>query len=225
MKKIVVLTGAGMSAESGISTFRASDGLWENHRVEDVASPEGWARNPQLVLDFYNQRRAQLFDVKPNAAHHALAELADKYDVHIITQNVDDLHERAGSKNVLHIHGELRKVRSSLGGTSQYWEHDLNIGDKCPRGGQLRPDIVWFGEEVPLLYAAQEIAKQADEFWIIGTSLLVYPAAGLVEFAPIDAPIYYIDPKPARVSTVFHVIEKAATIGVRELVSLRLGIR
>jgi NAD-dependent deacetylase len=224
MKKIVVLTGAGISAESGISTFRDSDGLWENHRVEDVASPAGWAKNPKLVLDFYNQRRAQLFDVKPNAAHHALAELADKYDVHIITQNVDDLHERAGSKKVLHLHGELRKVRSVLGGAIQHCENDLNLGDKCPRGGQLRPHIVWFGEEVPLLYDAQKIAEQADEFWIVGTSLLVYPAAGLMEYAPIDAPIYYIDPKPAKVSTVFHVIEKAATVGVRELVNARLGI-
>ena len=225
MKKIVVLTGAGISAESGISTFRDSNGTWENHRVQDVASPEGWAKNPKLVLDFYNKRRAQLFDVSPNTAHHALAELADKYDVHIITQNVDDLHERAGSKNVLHIHGELRKVRSVLGNASQYWEHDLNIGDKCPRGAQLRPDIVWFGEEVPMLYEAQRIASAADEFWIIGTSLLVYPAAGLVEFAPLGAPIYYIDPAPAKVSTIFHVIEKAATVGVRELVNLRLGIR
>jgi NAD-dependent deacetylase len=225
MKKIVVLTGAGISAESGISTFRDGNGMWENHRVEDVASPDGWARNPKLVLDFYNQRRAQLFDVKPNAAHHALAELADKYEVHIITQNVDDLHERAGSQNVVHLHGELRKVRSTLGGSSQQWEHDLNIGDKCPRGAQLRPDIVWFGEAVPMLYEAQRIAAAADEFWIVGTSLLVYPAAGLMEFAPLGAPIYYIDPKPAKVSTVFHVIEKTATVGVRELVDLRLGIR
>jgi NAD-dependent deacetylase len=224
MKKIVVLTGAGISAESGLSTFRDSNGLWENHRVEDVASPAGWAKNPKLVLDFYNQRRAQLFDVKPNAAHHALAELADKHDVHIITQNVDDLHERAGSRKVLHLHGELRKVRSVLGGASIHHETDINIGDKCARGGQLRPDIVWFGEEVPLLYDAQKIAAEADEFWIVGTSLLVYPAAGLMEYAPIDAPIYYIDPHPAKVSTVFHVIEKAATIGVRELVNARLGI-
>lgn len=197
MKKIVILTGAGISAESGISTFRGSDGLWEGHDIQDVASPEGWYRNPKLVLDFYNKRRAQLFEVEPNAAHFAITDLSTKHDVHVITQNVDDLHERAGNPNIVHLHGELRKIRSE--GDISYisvLEKDLHMGDLCPKGFQLRPHIVWFGEAVPMIESAVEIIQDADEVWIIGTSMQVYPAAGLVSYAPRNAQIVYIDPKP-----------------------------
>ena len=197
MKKIVVLTGAGISAESGIRTFRDSDGLWENHRIEDVATPVGWRRNPALVLEFYNQRRAQLFDVKPNQGHLALVELEKYFDVHIVTQNVDDLHERAGSSKVLHLHGELRKSRSTRYEHLVYpCEGDLRLGDLCERGAQLRPHIVWFNEAVPMLEPAAELAEEADIFIIVGTSLQVYPAAGLMHYAPRDIPFYYVDPKP-----------------------------
>lgn len=197
MKKLIVLTGAGISAESGIKTFRDADGLWENHRIEEVATPEGWAANPELVLQFYNQRRAQLFEVQPNAGHRALVDLEQRYDVHIITQNVDDLHERAGSSKVLHLHGELRKVRSTRYPELVYpWEGDLQLGDTCKRGAQLRPHIVWFGEAVPMLEAAAELASEADIFMVVGTSLQVYPAAGLMAYAPRHIPVYYIDPKP-----------------------------
>lgn len=197
MKKIVVLTGAGISAESGIKTFRDSDGLWENHRIEDVATPEAWQRNPALVLEFYNQRRRQLLEVVPNAGHLGLVELAATFDVEIITQNVDDLHERAGSDKVLHLHGELRKVRSETHPELVYdWDEDVKIGDFCPKGGQLRPHIVWFGESVPMLEPAAEIAYEADIFIIIGTSLQVYPAASLMMYARPDIPYYYIDPNP-----------------------------
>ena len=197
MKKIVVLTGAGISAESGISTFRDSNGLWENHRVEDVASPSGWHRNKTLVLKFYNDRRRQLFEVEPNGGHHALVKLEEKYEVFIVTQNVDDLHERAGSKNVLHLHGELRKVRSTRNEKLVYdWEADLNLGDRAEDGAQLRPHIVWFGEMVPMLEPAAQLAEEADIFIVIGTSLQVYPAASLMRFAPSNVPVYYIDPNP-----------------------------
>jgi len=182
MKRIVILTGAGMSAESGISTFRDNNGLWENHRIEDVASPEAWIRNPKMVLEFYNQRRKQLFEVEPNAGHHALVQLEEKYDVQIVTQNVDDLHERAGSSHVLHLHGELKKVRSTVDPSLIYelvhWE--LKLGDKCEKGSQLRPHIVWFGEAVPMIDKATELVKTADIFMVIGTSMVVYPAAGLI---------------------------------------------
>ncbi len=175
MQKIVVLTGAGISAESGISTFRDSDGLWENHRIEDVATPEGWRRNPELVQEFYNQRRRRLLEVEPNAGHRALVELEKKYEVHVITQNVDDLHERAGSSHVLHLHGELRKVRSERYEELVYdWDKDVKMGDVCKRGAQLRPHIVWFGEAVPLLEQAAEVAGPADIFMIVGTSLQAY---------------------------------------------------
>ncbi|TRX37371.1 NAD-dependent deacylase [Flavobacterium sp. ZT3R18] len=199
-KKLVVLTGAGISAESGIKTFRDSDGLWEGHNVMDVATPEGWHKNPSLVLDFYNQRRQQLKDVHPNKGHQILAELENDFEVFIITQNVDDLHERAGSLNVTHLHGELLKVRSIK--DENYildWRHDLNFGDVDQQGNQLRPHIVWFGEQVPALDEAIAITEQADYFVVIGTSLQVYPAAGLIDFTKKETPIYYIDPKPIKI--------------------------
>ncbi|MBK7225281.1 MAG: NAD-dependent deacylase [Saprospiraceae bacterium] len=197
MKKICVLTGAGISAESGIKTFRDSDGLWEGHDVMEVASIDGWHKNPNLVLDFYNQRRAQLKEVKPNRAHEILAEWQDKYEVTIITQNVDNLHERAGSKNVIHLHGELLKVRSTKNPELVYdWTTDCNLGDLCENESQLRPDIVWFGEEVPLLELAASIVAECEILLIIGTSLVVYPAAQLMYYAPPFAEIIYIDKNP-----------------------------
>lgn len=194
-KKLVVLSGAGISAESGIKTFRDSDGLWENHHIEDVASPEGFRRNPQLVLDFYNARRKQLGDVQPNKAHLILAELEEFFDVHIITQNVDDLHERAGSSQIIHLHGELKKARpiNSLSDIIP-WEGDLNIGNLNSEDVQLRPHIVWFGEMVPEMENAQNIAETADLFLTIGTSMQVYPAAGLVRSVPENCEIFLIDP-------------------------------
>ena len=220
-KKVVVLTGAGISAESGIKTFRDSDGLWEGHNVLDVATPEGWHKNPALVLDFYNQRRKQLKEVTPNAAHILLAELERDFDVQIITQNVDDLHERAGSTKVLHLHGELLKVRSTV--NPNYildWSEDLNFGDFDENQNQLRPHIVWFGEEVPALERAVELTEIADYFAVIGTSLQVYPAAGLIDFTPKKTPIYYIDPKPIKIPNLrnsLEVIPNIASEGVRIL--------
>lgn len=194
-KKLVVLSGAGISAESGIKTFRDSNGLWENHRVEDVASPEGFAKNPQLVLDFYNARRKQLNEVEPNEAHKILAELEKNFDVQIITQNVDDLHERAGSTKVLHLHGELKKARPvNSDGNVIPWENDLNVGDLNFEGIQLRPHIVWFGEMVPEMENAAEIASTADIFLVIGTSMQVYPAAGLIHYIPDHCEVFLIDP-------------------------------
>lgn len=223
MKKIVVLTGAGISAESGIKTFRDSDGLWENHRIEDVATPEGWAKNPELVLEFYNQRRAQLFEVQPNDGHRALAGLEKNFEVHVVTQNVDDLHERAGSTRVLHLHGELRKVRSTRFPDLIYdWEKDLKMGDNCERGAQLRPHIVWFGEAVPMLEPAADLASEADIFIIIGTSLQVYPAASLMIYAPRHIPFFYVDPRPqvnaelARMPNLTVIAEPAST-GVKKV--------
>ena len=202
-KKLVVLTGAGVSAESGISTFRTNNGLWDNHRVEDVASIEGWYRNPQLVLDFYNERRLQLGTVKPNAAHYALAELENEWDVTVITQNVDNLHERAGSTRIIHLHGELTKVRpeNCYNDVDNYSEESVfdigydvvNLGDLAPNGAQLRPHIVWFGEAVPYINAAIDHVMDADVLLIVGTSLQVYPAAGLYAYAKADTPIYIID--------------------------------
>ena len=198
MKKIVVLTGAGISAESGISTFRDADGLWEGHDVMEVASPIGWNKNKALVLDFYNKRRQQLLSVVPNLAHKALVTLEQKNEVNIITQNVDDLHERAGSKNVLHLHGELLKVRSIKNPNLVYsWNKDLLLGDFCEEKSQLRPHIVWFGEEVPMLDKAIEIVAKADILLIIGTSMQVYPAANLIHYIAPKIPVYFIDPKPA----------------------------
>ena len=196
MKKLVVLTGSGISSESGLRTFREMGGLWEEYDVQEVASPQAWARDMDLVLRFYNERRKQLMEAEPNAGHRGLAELEQYFDVEIITQNVDDLHERAGSSKVLHLHGELKKVRSTIDPSLVYeldgWE--LKRGDTCEKGSQLRPHIVWFGEAVPLIEDAVEITHQADAFAVIGTSLLVYPAAGLVDYVPSDVPIYLIDP-------------------------------
>ena len=200
MKKIVVLTGAGISAESGIKTFRDADGLWEGHDIMEVASPIGWNKNPTLVLDFYNKRRAQLLTVQPNKAHEILAELEKQFNIHIITQNVDDLHERAGSSSVLHLHGELLKVRSVANEKNiMHWKTDLKLGDCDEKGNQLRPHIVWFGEAVPLIEKAIEIVETADILVIIGTSLQVYPAAGLMNYVNQNVPVYYIDPKPATI--------------------------
>jgi NAD-dependent deacetylase len=207
-KKLVVLTGAGISAESGIKTFRDSDGLWEGHNVMDVATPEGWRKNQALVLDFYNQRRKQLHEVEPNLGHKVLADLEKHFEVYIITQNVDNLHEKAGSKNVLHLHGELFKVRSVK--DKSYildWKIDLNKTDVDKNGFQLRPHIVWFGEDVPALEEALEITQNADFFAVIGTSLQVYPAAGLVEYTPPNIPIYYIDPNPGTMQNVNNKVE------------------
>lgn len=200
MKKIVVLSGAGISAESGIKTFRDADGLWEGHDIMEVASPIGWNKNPTLVLDFYNKRRAQLLTVQPNKAHEILAELEKQFNVHIITQNVDDLHERAGSSSILHLHGELLKVRSvSNEKNIMQWKTDLNLGDCDADGNQLRPHIVWFGEAVPLIEKAIEIVESADILIIIGTSLQVYPAAGLMNYVSQNVPVFYIDPKPTSI--------------------------
>lgn len=200
MKRIVVLTGAGISAESGIKTFRDADGLWEGHDIMEVASPIGWENNPKLVLDFYNKRRAQLLEVKPNEAHQILADLQSDFDIQIITQNVDDLHERAGSKNVMHLHGELLKVRSITDSDEILpWTTDLNLGDLDKNGVQLRPHIVWFGEDVPMIEFAIDIVETADILVIIGTSLQVYPAAGLMNYVDQNIPVYYIDPKPTTI--------------------------
>ena len=198
MKKLVVVTGAGMSAESGISTFRDSNGLWENHDIMEVASPLGWNKNPKLVLDFYNKRRAQLREVEPNKGHFILAELEQFFDVQIITQNVDNLHERAGSTKIIHLHGELTKVRGEFSNNeSIFWENDINIGDVNEKDEQLRPDIVWFGEAVPKFDKAVQLSSQADFMLVIGTSLQVYPAASLIEYPKANVPIIYIDPNPA----------------------------
>lgn len=217
-KKLVVLTGAGISAESGIKTFRDADGLWDGHDVMEVASPEGWHKNKELVIDFYNQRRRQLHQVKPNLGHFTLAELEADFDVHIITQNVDNLHEQAGSSNVLHLHGELFKVRSTK--NENYildWKIDLNLGDVDTNGNQLRPHIVWFGEAVPALDEAIEITQTADFLAVIGTSLQVYPAAGLLHYAKSNVPVFYIDPKPATIYDLqnpLEIIPMNATDGV-----------
>lgn len=227
MKKIVVLTGAGISAESGIKTFRDAGGLWEGHDIHEVASPDGWAKNPLLVLDFYNQRRRQLFEVEPNAAHRALVELESRYELHIVTQNVDDLHERGGATNVLHLHGELRKVRSSVHGKLVYdWDKDVNWGDTCERGAQLRPHIVWFGESVPMMDRAIELAAESDIFLVVGTSMQVYPAAGLIDFVPAHAQKYYIDLHPAKIHGQgnLKIVAAPASVGVRQVVDELLAV-
>lgn len=218
-KKIVVFSGAGISAESGVKTFRDHDGLWENHRIEDVASPEGFLENPQLVLDFYNARRRQLNQVEPNDAHLILAELQEFYEVEIITQNVDDLHERAGSKKVLHLHGELKKARPIDSDVDiVVWENDLNVGDKNDKGVQLRPHIVWFGETVSEMENAIEITSTADYFIVIGTSMTVYPAAGLIHYLPEHCEIFVIDPKLSNSYTKSeHYFQMSATEGMKIL--------
>ncbi|MGO4770085.1 NAD-dependent deacetylase [Flavobacterium sp. W22_SRS_FK3] len=217
-KKLVVLTGAGISAESGIKTFRDSDGLWEGHDVMEVATPEGWRKNQELVLDFYNKRRKQLKEVEPNLGHIILAELEKDFDIHIITQNVDDLHERAGSTKVLHLHGELLKVRSTLNRNHILdWPEDLFTGDFDENGHQLRPHIVWFGEDVPALEEAIAITETADYFAVIGSSLQVYPAAGLISYTYSITPVFYIDPKPISIPNIrnkVEVIAKPASEGV-----------
>lgn len=222
MKKVVVLTGAGISAESGISTFRDANGLWENHDIMEVASPEGWQNNPELVLNFYNLRRRQLKEVQPNSAHYFLKELEKKFEVVVITQNVDDLHERAGSSQVIHLHGELKKVRSEKSEDLILdWEEDIQLGDLAEDGAQLRPHIVWFGEMVPMMEKAIEEVSDADIMLVIGTSLQVYPAASLIDFIEFGKPIYVIDPNsvtvPVPSNPNIQVIRKTATEGVLEL--------
>jgi len=221
MKKIIVLTGAGMSAESGISTFRDSGGLWEKYEIDDVATPNGWRRNQELVLDFYNQRRIQLLNSKPNDGHYALAELEKEYNVQIITQNVDNLHELAGSTNVVHLHGELMKVRSTGPGEEVFdvdpFHPEIYVGDKCPKGYQLRPHIVWFGEAVPEIEKAEQMTNNADLFLIIGTSMQVYPAAGLIHNVKAGVPVYLIDPHEVNhLHDQITVIQKGASEGMKE---------
>jgi NAD-dependent deacetylase len=223
MKNLVVLTGAGISAESGIPTFRDAGGLWEGYRVEEVASPEGWWRNPGLVLDFYNQRRKKALEVQPNRGHEILAELESFFRVNVITQNVDNLHERAGSTRVLHLHGSLFESRSTVDESLVYpiqsWE--LKLGDRCEKGSQLRPNIVWFGELVPLIEEATRLVSKADLFLVVGTSLLVYPAAGLIHHAGYDVPKFLVDPKIPDVSSITNLtfIEDKASTGLEKLKS------
>jgi len=227
VRKLVVLSGAGMSAESGIKTFRDYGGLWEQYHVHEIATPEAWHNNLGLVIDFYNQRRKQLYEVTPNEGHFALKELENFFQVDIITQNVDDLHERAGSSNVLHLHGELKKIRSTI--NPEYiilldgWE--LKLGDKCPQGGQLRPHIVWFGEEVPLIDKAIEIVEESDIMLVVGTSLNVYPAAGLLQHFTHHKPVYLIDPNKVETRrSSINFIQKTAVNGIssvsKELIKL-----
>lgn len=228
MKKLVVLTGAGMSAESGISTFRDSDGLWMNHRVEDVATPEGFMKNPQLVLDFYNARRREVIEAKPNAGHLGLAALEPYFDVRIVTQNIDNLHERAGSKLVIHLHGEVMKACTMQDKETTYDlspEHpDIHLGDKDPYGNQLRPFIVWFGEAVPMIEPAIDWMQESDIVVVIGTSLNVYPAAGLLNYVRNGQPIYLIDPKEVNTyrTDITH-LKMGASEGVKKLTEILLG--
>ncbi len=218
-RRIVIFSGAGVSAESGLNTFRDPQGIWAQYRIEEVATPEAWERDPERVLDFYNQRRRQLLQVAPNAAHRALAALEEYFEeVHIITQNIDDLHEQAGSTRVLHLHGELRKVRSvKCPGCIYPWDGDLHLGNCCEHGYQLRPHVVWFGEDVPLFPRAVDLVKRADAFAIVGTSLQVYPAASLAYWVPEAIPHYYVDPRPnlpIDLHRTVTVVEKTATEGV-----------
>ena len=221
MKSLVVLTGAGISAESGIPTFRDSDGLWEGYDVEDVATPQGWNKNQKLVLEFYNQRRKKALEVKPNRGHEILAELEKHFKVTIVTQNVDDLHERAGSSDVIHLHGSLFESRSTLDERLIYpikgWE--LKIGDKCEKGSQLRPNIVWFGEQVPLIEVASVHASRADVFLVVGTSLVVYPAAGLIHSVPFETPKYVVDPKLLNVASIpyLKMIQENGSVGLEKI--------
>ncbi len=222
---MVILTGAGMSAESGLKTFRDSNGLWEGHNIMEVATPEAFERDPGLVLEFYNQRRRQLLNVYPNKGHLNLKELEKYFKIHIITQNVDDLHERAGSSKILHLHGELRKVRSTKNEKQVYeWSKDLNLGDVDENGNQLRPHIVWFGEHVPEMEKAIELTKQADILIIIGTSMQVYPAASLIDHIPSNTPIYFIDPNPSLSNkTNITNIKSNAQEGTMQLIKMLVG--
>ncbi|MBN8703956.1 MAG: NAD-dependent deacylase [Bacteroidetes bacterium] len=221
MKKLVVFTGAGISAESGIKTFRGSDGLWENYKITDVATFDAWQRNPAMVLDFYNQRRSQVMAAAPNEAHKTLVALEEYFDVHIITQNIDDLHERAGSKKVLHLHGEIMKARSTVDDRLIYelTKPEMKLGDTCEKGSQLRPHIVWFGEMVPKMEMAQSIAQTADVFVVIGTSLQVYPAAGLIDFVMPNVPIFLIDPSDVAIKKNLNIaiVKENASKGVKIL--------
>lgn len=232
MKNLVVLTGAGMSAESGISTFRDAGGLWDKYPVEQVATPEGYAANPKLVIDFYNERRKQLLSVQPNRGHELVAEMEKQYKVTVITQNVDNLHERAGSTNVIHLHGELTKVTSSWQPNNPKCikeltpeEYEVRMGDLAADGSQLRPFIVWFGESVPMIETAIDYAEKADIFLIIGTSLNVYPAAGLLNYVPSHVPVYLIDPKEVPITSgrKVQVIQKGASEGMEELKKILAG--
>lgn len=225
-KKVVILTGAGISAESGISTFRDSDGLWEQYRVEDVATHDAYLRNPELVLNFYNERRRQLFAVKPNEGHRQLVRLEEKYDVHIITQNIDNLHEQAGSTQVLHLHGELTKARSDKDDNLivEIGDRDIRLGDKAPDGAQLRPHIVWFGEAVPNIEPAAKLCEEADYFVVIGTSMNVYPAAGLIHYVPKGVPCYLVDPKAVAISRPITIVQEKAGTGVKKVVDELMGI-
>jgi NAD-dependent deacetylase len=225
LKKLVVLTGAGISADSGLKTFRDSDGLWEGHDVTTVATPEAWFRNPSLVLDFYNQRRRDVRNARPNAAHFGLAQLQEHFEVSIITQNIDDLHERAGSQHVLHLHGQIFQMRSQDDETLIYpIEGDIRLGDFADDGAQLRPHIVWFGEEVPAIEQAVPIMRNADIFVVVGTSLAVYPAAGLLNFAPAHIPKFIIDKKIPQAGKLYGItaIEKNAALGVPDLLEILL---
>ncbi|HLP39380.1 Sir2 family NAD-dependent protein deacetylase [Lacibacter sp.] len=227
-KKLVVLTGAGISAESGLRTFRDSDGLWEGYQIEDVATPHAWRKNPQLVLDFYNYRRKDVLNAQPNAAHIGLAELENDFDVTIITQNIDDLHERGGSTNILHLHGQILKMRSERDEHLIYdIKGDIMLGDKAEDGAQLRPHIVWFEEAVPMIEEAVPIVEQADFFAVVGTSLVVYPAAGLITVAADAIPKFIVDKKIPYTSAIHNVtaIEKPATEGVRDLRELLLRLK
>ncbi len=227
-QKLVILTGAGVSAESGLKTFRDSDGLWENYNVYEVATPEAWDANPKLVLEFYNARRLQIAGVQPNKAHQFLSLLDDYFETHIITQNIDDLHERAGSKSILHLHGEIMNARSSFSPDILYKMTDkltIELGEKCEFGSQLRPDVVWFGEAVPKMDEAMEIAAQADIFVIVGTSLNVYPAASLVQYAPQNCKIYLVDTQDVYIPNLDHrvvKILKKASEGCEILLNLLL---
>ncbi len=225
-KNLIVLTGAGTSAESGLKTFRDSDGLWMGYDVNEVATPEGWKKNPKLVLDFYNMRRKEVAAALPNAAHKGIADLQDYFNVTVITQNIDDLHERAGSKNVVHLHGEIFKMRGEKDENTFYEiKGDINWGDIAPDKTQLRPHVVWFNEQVPMILEARGIMQLADIFILAGTSLQVYPAAGLIDYLPDDVPKYIIDKQPPYIPLHhnFHVIKKSATEGVEELVKKLIG--
>ena len=221
MKKIIIFSGAGISAESGLKTFRDSDGLWENYDLNDVATPEAWQKDKKLVLEFYNMRRIQVIEASPNKSHFSLVKLEEKYDVEIITQNIDDLHERAGSSKIMHLHGEILKSRSTINDEQYLIEGaHLNFGDTCKNGSQLRPDVVWFGEPVPKMEEAMEICKDADILIIIGTSLTVYPAANIIDFVPDNCSNYLVDPKNILTSDVKNltVIKEKASIGIPQLV-------
>lgn len=220
-QKIVVLSGAGISAESGLGTFRDSGGLWEKYKIEDVATPEAWSKNPKLVTDFYNMRRKQAYEAKPNEGHLALADLEKDFDVTIITQNIDDLHERAGSSKVIHLHGEINKVKSSgPNSESKYYPKknwEVKIGDLCPDGFQLRPHVVWFGEAVPMLDKAAEICQTADIFIVVGTSLNVYPAAGLIHYVPSEAKCFLVDPSEVSVPKNYTIVSENASTGMLKI--------